>query len=323
MISILKPVNSCSGYILLAVSLLLTAFMSIVLVCSFVAGHGSDNDFRYAKTGICIKKVRQALSGKKSDACRGFISDYGEPDVLTPFAPEDNFAGVLLNRQSVPTWQGWSHSGPPGEFWAGYRGDRYLAFFAGEWNDTPPFPHNFSDGWGNPVKVIFIQDTTPEYTVMEIKSFGSNGVSGGTGNYQEDVKDVFYWKRSVKLNLSLDAGSLGLPEGQNVDVEARLVYPFHGAVTSKNQTETLTITGGSGSSKYDFPINPPANMNPQKFPAGLRKIMFILKTDLGPWGGPAVDTLLADRIILIPSYPAASNPLKPPDSYIADEEIVI
>ncbi len=319
MTGILKPVNSCRGYILLAVSLLLTAFMSVVLVCSFVAGHGSDNDLRYVKTYACIKKVRQALISDGG----GFISDYGEPDILTPFAPEDSFTGVLLNRQSVAAWQEWSYSGPPEEFWAGYRGDRYLALCAGEWNDNPPFPHDFSDGWGNPVEVIFIQDTTPEHTLIEIKSFGSDGLSGGTGSYKEDVKDVFYWKRAVELTLFFDAGSLGLPDGLNVDVEASLVYPFHGAVTYKNQTKTITIVAGAGSSKYDFPVNPPANMNSQKFPAGLRKIVFTLKTDLGPWGGPAVDTLLADRIILIPSYPAASNPLEPPDSYIADEEIII
>ena len=320
MTGILKPVNSCRGYILLAVSLLLTAFMSVILVCSFVAGHGSaDNDFRYVKTRLCIKKVRQALICDGG----GFISDYGEPDNMTPFAPEESFTGVLLNRQSVPAWQEWSYSGPPEEFWAGYRGGRYLAPFAGEWDDNPPFPHNFSDGWGNPVKVIFIQDTMPEHTVIEIKSFGSDGHSGGTESYKEDVKDVFYWKRSVELTLSLDAGSLDLPDGQDVDVEVRLVYPFHGAVTSKSQTKTLTIAGGTGSSKYDFPVDPPDNTDPQKFPTGLRKIMFILKTDLVPWGGPAVDTLLADRIISIPSCPVVSDPPGSPEPYLADEEVVI
>ena len=170
---------------------------------------------------------------------------------------------------------------------------------------------------------MFIQDTTPEHTVMEIKSFGSDGISGGAGSYQEDVKDIFYWKRAVTLTLSLDAESLGLPEGQNVDVEARLVYPFHGAVASKSQTKTLIITAGTGSCKYDFPVDPPGNMDPQKFPAGSRKIVFILKTDLGPWGGPAVDALLADRIILIPSCPAVSDPPEPPDPYPANEEVVI
>ncbi len=310
MTGIFKPVNSGRGYILLAASLLLTAFMSVVLVCSFVAGYGSDNDFRYVKTRLCIKKVRQAV-------CR-FISDYGEPDNMTPFAPgTDSFTGVLLNRQSVPAWQGWSYSGPPEEFWAGYRGNRYLVPFAGEWDDSPPFPHDFSDGWGNPVEVIFIQDTMSEYTLIEIKSLGSDGLSGGTGNYREDVKDIFYWKRSVELTLSFDASSLGLPDDLNVDVEARLVYPFHGAVTSKSQTKTLIITAGTAIGKYDFPVDPPGNMDPQKFPVGLRKIVFTLKTDLGPWGGPAADTLLADRIILIPSPP------EPPDSYIADEEVVI
>ena len=82
MTGIFKPADSGRGYILLAASLLLTAFMSVVLVCSFVAGHGSDNDFRYVKTRLCIKKVRQAVISNGG----GFISDYGEPDNMTPFS---------------------------------------------------------------------------------------------------------------------------------------------------------------------------------------------------------------------------------------------
>ena len=321
--NIRKSVYPCNGYILLSASLMLTAFMSVILICSFVAGYGSENDFRYVTTRLSIKKIKQALLGEKY-AAPGFISDYGEPDNITPFAPgTNNFIGTILNRQSVAAWKQWSYSGPPEEFWAGYRGVRYFMPSPGEWSDDPPFPHDLLDGWGHPIEVTFVQDSTPEHTVIEIKSNGSDGSSGGTENYKEDVEETFYWKRSVNLTLAFDAGSLGLPDGTDVDIEVILVYPFHGAAALKNQTKTLTITGGVGSCVYDFPVNPPGDMNPQKFSVGHRKMLFILNTDLSPWGGPLANALLADRIIPIPSCPVVSNPPDPPDPFRINVDLAI
>ena len=311
------------GYLLLSVALLLISLMSVVFVCAFVSGRYSDNDDRYIKTARCMNMIRYALSGKQSSG-GGFISDYGEPDNMTPFAPgTDNFTGALLNRQSVPAWREWSHSGPPGEFWAGYRGSRYLSPFAGEWNENPPFPHEFFDGWGNPVAVKFIQDTTPEHTIIEIKSFGSNGVSGGTGDYREDLTDRFYWKREVNIGLQLDITSLAIPNGTNVDITAELVYPFKGSILLKEQTLTLTVNSGLATANYNFPVNPPGDMTPLKFPVGRRKIIWVLKTDLDPWGGPSANSILADRIIIIPSSTVVSDPPDPPDAFSTNTELVI
>ena len=311
------------GYLLLWVALLLIALMSVVFVCAFVSERYSDNDDRYIKTVRCMNMVRYALSGKQSGG-GGFISDYGEPDSMTPFAPgTDNFTGVLLNKQSVPAWLEWSHSGPPEEFWAGYRGSRYLTPFAGDGNENPPFPHEYLDGWGNPVAVIFLQDTTPEHTIIEIKSFGSNGVSGGIGDYREDVTDRFYWKREINIGLQLDVTSLVLPDGTNVDIAAGLVYPFKGSILLKEQTLTLTVNSGLATANYSFPVNPPGDMTPLKFPVGRRKIIWVLKTDLGPFGGPSANTILADRIIIIPLSTVVSDPPDPPDVFSANTELVI
>jgi len=327
-----RTIKNDRGLVLVSAALMLTALVSVVLVCFFVLGHGAGNDLRYQATRRRMHDVKRALLGRLADArggkditaCGGFVSDYGEPDDMTPFAPgTDNFVGVLLNRQSVAAWQGWSYSGSPEQFWAGYRSDRYLTPSPGEWSDDPPFPHDLRDGWGYPIEVKFIQDSTPEHTVIEIKSHGSDGLTGGGGNYKEDVEEAFYWKRSLHVIFQLDATGLGLPDGTDVDVEARTVYPFRGNVATKDQTVTITVNSGIGSGVYDFPIAPPGNMDPTKFPVGSRKIIWTLKTDLSPWGGPTADTLLATRMVLIPASPVTSSPPGPPRTYSISMQVTI
>jgi hypothetical protein len=313
-----------SGTILLAALLMLSALMGVTLLCSLLNGGDRGNARRRLVTLQRMQMVKEALVGNLAVVggrssgqvlqCGGFISDYGEPDLFRPFGPETDFMGVLLNAQSVPTWGKWTHDGAC-QFWAGYRGERYLAPPPDAEDDAPPFPQTFADGWGHPLQVLFGSDTSGEQTVLRIVSLGSDGLAGGSGGYREDIEDRFYWKRSLNLTLGLDLSDGGLPEGTILDVQVTLLYPFHGDVRAESQTLSVSLSGGLGTGVCSFPANPPLDMSPVRFPVGLRRLEVILLSDLSSWGGPESGALLADRGLLLPPAAAVAEPPGPPGAF--------
>ncbi len=321
---LIKNLSSNKGIALLTITVMLSGLIGLVAVCAFVMGNEADDDARYDETRERMLEVKRALIGRLADvgggeditSCGGFISDYGEPNNMDPFTLSNrNFIGVLLNRRSMPAWTNWSYSGVPNEFWTGYRGESYIIPPAGEWDDDPPYPHDFYDGWGYPIEVVFIQDTNtpPEYTVINIRSTGSNGMSGGSGNYAEDVEDVFYWRRGLSVNARITTTE-PLFSGRNVSIRVQLIYSRHGIVNLPlpEDANAVAIDGsGNGTGNFVFVGN---------FPVGLRKIVFLLDENIPPY---SIGDVLTVEVFCIPPMQAAIVAPPPPSPYALDMDVRI
>ena len=175
------------GMALIMALLMVVTVISAVMIVSFIGG-GLDNDIRYEVTRGRMLEVKRALLGRLADvgggkditSCGGFMSDYGQPDDLANF----NIA-VLLGSQGSK----WSYDITQ-NFWAGYRGERYLNPPHGQ----PDPKTKFLDGWGFEIYLMLSGDS------IEIKSKGSDGKDGGSGDYKEDIVESFYWQRGVTVN---------------------------------------------------------------------------------------------------------------------------
>ena len=276
------------GIALLMMLAMISLLAITVMICAFVLSYEVNKDERYDITRQRMLEVKRAFIGRLADvsggeditSCGGFINDYGEPDSITPFAAPhpaatNNFIGVLLNRESVatlvPPWPGavvgWSYSGAPNEFWAGYRDERYLIPPAGEWDNNPPYPHNFYDGWGYPIEVEF--PVAPSNSI-NIISRGSDGASGAVnpGSYDEDVVDTFYWRRP-QVNVIVRNKVLG---GVSLNVE--LIYPWQGSAQSEPLNHVFNLVDETHTFNFTDTAHGGAGI-----PVGLRKIVI---SDAGP-----------------------------------------
>ena len=253
------------GIALLMMLIMISSLVGVVMICAFVLSHEVNKDERYKITRQRMLDIKRALIGRLADisggediaSCGGFINDYGEPDSTDPFGT-GNFLGVLLNKQSVPAWPNWSYSGAPDEFWAGYRDERYLTPPAGEWDDNPPYPHSFYDGWGYSLEVEFPAAFPDRINII---SRGSDGVNGAVnpGSYDEDIIDSFCWRRpqvdlTVRNNVAV---------GANLNVE--LIYPRQGSVQPELQNHNFTFAGET----HTFSFVDGGN----GIPVGLRKVV--------------------------------------------------
>ena len=266
------------GIALLMMLIMISSLVGVIMICAFVLSHEVNKDERYDITRQRMLEVKRALIGRLTDvgggediaSCGGFINDYGEPDDMDPFTlPNRNFIGVLLNRQSVttlvPPWPGavagWLYSGAPSEFWAGYRDERYLIPPAGEWDNNPPYPHNFYDGWGYPIEVEFPVASPNSINIISRGSDGTNGAVN-PGSYDEDIIDTFYWRRS-QVDVTVRNGVVG---GANLNVE--LIYPWRGSVQSELQNHNFTFVGET----HIFIFSDVAHGG-NGIPVGLRKVV--------------------------------------------------
>ena len=221
------------GIALLMMLIMISSLAIVVMICAFVLSHEVNKDERYDITRQRMLKVKRALIGRLADvsdgeditSCGGFISDYGEPDSTDPFGT-GNFLKVLLDRNSV-TWLGLPYD-YVNEFWAGYRGERYL--------NPPSGETDFKDGWGYSLKVSFLPDDQ-----IEIKSLGSDGVDNGSSqfsDYRRDIPERFYWRRDMEVKITNTSGN---------NIKVRLVYPDKGVVkatpdVSVNVGDTIPVT---------------------------------------------------------------------------------
>lgn len=261
------------GYALLIMTAMISLLAITVMICAFVLSHEVNKDERYTITRQRMLNVKRALIGRLADIgggenitfCGGFINDYGEPDSATPFFATNNFIGVLLNRQSVPAWPGaaagWSYSGAPNEFWAGYRDENYIMPPAGEWNNNPPYPHNFYDGWGYHIEVEFPAAFPNRINIISRGSDGANGAIN-SGSYDEDIVDTFYWRRS-QVDVTVRNNVVAVA---NLNVE--LLYPWQGNVQSELQNYNFTFVGET----HLFSFTDIAHGG-SGIPVGLRKVV--------------------------------------------------
>ena len=273
LISFFKPSNACrvereacslkrvdcsmkreKGIALLMMLIMISSLAIVVMICAFVLSHEVNKDERYDITRQRMLKVKRALIGRLADvsdgeditSCGGFISDYGEPDSTDPFGT-GNFLKVLLDRNSV-TWLGLPYD-YVNEFWAGYRGERYL--------NPPSGETDFKDGWGNSMQVSFDVDK------IKIRSLGKDGMPDGAippTNYDKDIEETFYWHRETKVKVK----NIPNTTGGNVTLKVDFIYPNKGKVKNKDDSDSIP-PGGKLESVFDF-----GNL---KFPVGLRKIV--------------------------------------------------
>lgn len=215
------------GMALVMALLMVVTLVGAVMIVSFVGGRGLDDDIRCEVTRGRMLEVKRALLGRLADvgggkditSCGGFMSDYGMPDDPANF----NIA-ILLSSQG----SNWSYDDTQ-KFWAGYRGERYLNPPQGQ----PDPETKFLDGWGFEIDLMLSGDS------IEIKSKGSDGKDGGSGDYKEDIVESFYWQRGVTVNNR--TGS---------DGEFRLIYPSKGLVMSAGQI----LSDGSSGAFSSIPV---------------------------------------------------------------------
>jgi hypothetical protein len=101
-----------SGAVLIAVLFMLISLIGTILVCAFPLAKEADDEIRHRIT-------MQRIKGKE-----------------------------ITDPQGIG-WKKW-HYDPDKKYWAGYRGERYLAPNSFDSDGNP----QFVDGWGNPFKVI-------------------------------------------------------------------------------------------------------------------------------------------------------------------------
>ena len=258
------------GIALLMMLIMISSLVGVVMICAFVLSHEVNKDERYDITRQRMLEVKRSLIGRLADigggediaSCGGFISDYGEPDVPATF----NIGNLLSNLGFI----GWSYNSTY-EFWAGYRGERYIKPNANDESVVPPTPI-FIDGWGNLMQVCFNGD------LIEIESWGSDGIDDGAippTDYGRDIVDVFYWRRSLSVNALITTDE-PLFQGRNVDIRAQLIYPEHGNIQPPaDAVDTIAIDmAGDGVGAFTF-----AGV----FPVGLRKVNFLIDEDIPPY----------------------------------------
>ena len=296
------------GIALLMVIAMICSLAIVVVICAFVLSREVNKDERYEITRQRMLEVKRALIGRLADvsggeditSCGGFINDYGEPGDAND---KGNIMKILLGNivpvdtplVPPPNWPNWDYDDINYEFWAGYRGDKYLKAPPAQ----PKPSEQFLDGWGYPIEVTFIQDTTPEHTVITIKSNGSDGLAGGSGNYTEDQSDTFYWKRGSNVNATIRTKNL-VYQINPMPIRTEVIYPFQGKVQKSATVDVnFDLTAGIGNGTFTFAGN---------FPVGSRKIIF----SVGP-GGPGAGNLLATKMLCIsPAQAVAVTPLPSP-----------
>ncbi len=218
------------GMTLLMTIFMLSLLISTIMTCTFVLKAEVNNDMRHTITSQRLTKVKQALIGRlaytrtgtDATACGGLISDFG-----SPVNPGSFTISVLLDDPDNSEWPDWKY-GSSTNFWAGYRGERYLNPVTGS--------ANFFDGWGFPVEVTFSGDKT------SIISYGSDGQkdTGTETGYERDIVYDLIWQRDVSvMNNTGD------------EVNFRLIYPASGTVTYQ---DSETITPGSLAAFVDISI---------------------------------------------------------------------
>lgn len=215
------------GMALIMALLMVVTLIGAVMIASFVGGRRVDDDIRCEVTRQRMQEVKRALLGRLADdgggknitSCGGFVSDYGMPDEPGSFG-----IAALLGSQEPQ----WSYDDTH-KFWAGYRGERYLDPSPGQ----PDPETKFLDGWGFQIDVMVSGDS------MEIKSKGSDGKDGGSGDYKEDIVESFYWQRGVTVS-----------NRTGIDAEFALIYPSKGLVMEVSQI----LSDGSSHTFTGMPV---------------------------------------------------------------------
>lgn len=309
------------GIVLLMMVAMISSLVGVIMICAFVLSHEVNKDERYEITRQRMLEVKRALIGRLADvdggeditSCGGFISDYGEPGDMND---KGNIRDILLGNVTPidappmppPNWPNWYYDDVSHKFWAGCRGECYLEANAQDESTIPPTPI-FIDGWGNVIEILYIQDITPEHTVVNVKSNGSDGISGGSGNYAEDVEDAFYWKRGLSLNTTTITTN-PVYQINPMPIRAEVIYSFQGKVQISAPIDVnFDLTTGTGSGIFTFTGN---------FPVGSRKIIF----SVGP-GGPGAGNLLATKMLCIPLASAVAVVPLPPSQYDLDVDVKI
>lgn len=252
------------GFALLIMTAMISLLAITVMICAFVLKHEVDNDQRHVVTLQRMAEAKRALIGRLADvsggvnviSCGGFISDFGEPGggvdkgkiteiLLGSVAPVD------VPPAPPPNWPNWYYDDVNYQFWAGYRGARYLEIPPGQPNPTT----EFLDGWGYSLQISFDGDK------IKIESLGKDGLPGAAdpGSYDEDIKGLFdfKWSRQVEVKIKNTTTNL-------VNLKVQFIYPYRGKVTKADAIEGIQAIPVKGTRTYTFVA---------AFPVGSRKVV--------------------------------------------------